>query len=822
MNTRQRRRRRGSILLLVAFSLVALCGFVALAVDVGLVAVAKTQAQAAADSAALAGTRVLDGRPVPDLAGATNHARTAAANNPVLLATLGPEDVDVDHGSYHYDFENEAFSPTFPPSASDSYNLTRVGVSRRSDTAFANVFGVSSFDVTARAVATHRPRDVAIVLDFSGSMNNESDLWNNEGYLGSANDSPNNRDPVFPRFGHYSDTTNAKLQTTSSDSRVGKCNITQPALGIPALVNDFYKHGRGSAAAGAFTAASDSYTTSPDPAGDDFLHASNNPSSAYVQTFYAMNGNSNTRNASFEVDTGDNLTRTGYDYYYYNQSGRPRYPFKGYVGGPKYWGKTFFVWPPDTRSTADWRQLYFRKTGGSHPNYGGVQNDNTKLWDSSGNWREPSGNYVINYAAILAWIKASPCPFPSQLRAGRILYYDSIPNDIVSSAYNHTNANSQITDQNQRFWKEYIDYVLGVWRDPFGVVQDPGSPSCSYGPDFNWGTVQITAKPSDRFMDYRDNPKRPRHRFWFGPMTMVQYISDVGMLPGTAHDISTYPAKLGITGALEDIKNNHPNDQVSLILFSRPQYENEPANVGAFTQAIYNLSRDYTGMINALWFPPGSASADVRPWSTAGRQVPRAYGDFTSNTATQHGFMLAYNQLSSNSTLRTQSAGGLGRKGAQRLVILETDGMANVNTNPTRPFVNNGAGRSYYQVRPGDPIRAASYSESGLLDVARKIAASETDASAGPGYSTARRPLQIHTIAFGAIFEPTASGTDRTNAVDLLQKISTAGRTTFPSSATDANNGYKWCIGTLDERKTKLRQAFSKIMDDGISVSLIE
>ena len=71
-------------------------------------------------------------------------------------------------------------------------------------------------------------------------------------------------------------------------------------------------------------------------------------------------------------------------------------------------------------------------------------------------------------------------------------------------------------------------------------------------------------------MDYDDNPERPRHRFWFGPMTMIQFMSDTGILPGTAHDISMYPMKIGIGGALQDIQNNHPNDLVSMILFSRP------------------------------------------------------------------------------------------------------------------------------------------------------------------------------------------------------------------------------------------------------------
>jgi Flp pilus assembly protein TadG len=63
LTTRLRSRRRGSILPLMVISLVALCGCVALAVDVGLILAARTQCQNAADAAALAGTRALDGAP---------------------------------------------------------------------------------------------------------------------------------------------------------------------------------------------------------------------------------------------------------------------------------------------------------------------------------------------------------------------------------------------------------------------------------------------------------------------------------------------------------------------------------------------------------------------------------------------------------------------------------------------------------------------------------------------------------------------------------------------------------------------------------------
>ena len=89
-----------------------------------------------------------------------------------------------------------------------------------------------------------------------------------------------------------------------------------------------------------------------------------------------------------------------------------------------------------------------------------------------------------------------------------------------------------------------------------------------------------------------------------------------------------------------------------------------------------------------------------------------------------------------------------------------------------------------------------------------------------PGYATVNRPVTVQCIAFGAIFEN--SNSTQTSAVSLLQQISTIGGTTFPSSSTDPTNGFKWCIGTLPQRQSKLQQAFLNFLDSSVPVSLIE
>ncbi len=258
MRTIHPARRRGAVLPLFALALVALIGFLALAIDIGIIAVAETQSQSAADNAALAGARALTGATGGNTSNATTTAQQAAAINPIMSQTLTSSQVAVQHGAYHYDYSSLTFTPQFPPVAPDTYNLTQVTVTPNVSSYFARVFGLTAFNIQATATAAYRPRDVAVVLDFSGSMNNETDLWNCESYLGNLVNTPNNTDSVYPQWGVYnpSYSPTATLQCTSTDTRVGNCNISIPVGGVPALVADFYSNSRGGSAAAAFAPAS--------------------------------------------------------------------------------------------------------------------------------------------------------------------------------------------------------------------------------------------------------------------------------------------------------------------------------------------------------------------------------------------------------------------------------------------------------------------------------------------------------------------------------------------------------------------------------------
>src|SRR3954471_18633532 len=104
-------RRPGAVLPLVTVCLVGLLGFVALAIDVGMVALARTQAQSAADVAALAGARTLDGKSANNNRfNAEAEAVEAACANSILAAQITPPQVVVHTaGVYRYDPNAQKF-----------------------------------------------------------------------------------------------------------------------------------------------------------------------------------------------------------------------------------------------------------------------------------------------------------------------------------------------------------------------------------------------------------------------------------------------------------------------------------------------------------------------------------------------------------------------------------------------------------------------------------------------------------------------------------------------------------------------------------------
>ncbi len=137
--------------------------------------------------------------------------------------------------------------------------------------------------------------------------------------------------------------------------------------------------------------------------------------------------------------------------------------------------------------------------------------------------------------------------------------------------------------------------------------------------------------------------------------------------------------------------------------------------------------------------------------------------------------------------------------------------------------MNNGAYNSYYNTPPLATISASgNNADTDAINVATVLTSlNTTRPTRSPASRRPSSPVTIQCIVFGAIFEPGASGSDQSDAVSLMQSISTLGNTVFPSSSTDPTNGYKWCIGTLAQRQSKLQTAFVTAMDKEVSIILV-
>ena len=824
-------RRRGATLVLVVMCLIPLVAFVALSIDLGMLAAARTQIHDAADAAAMAGARALNGN---TSSGANNNysavlpiAQQAVTANKVLGSALSTSNLTVNIGRYTYNTSTQKFEGLFPGPTTENWSMvqTKVSADVNSSMSFSKLFNFTVPNLEATASAAHRPRDVAIILDFSGSMRFASLV----GTPSSGDRSTNNQDTVIPAFGHFS-AASGSLRASSASAPYDDANITTTTSdGRAPIVNDFYTSATGGQA---FTAASSAYATTP--GGDNFLKTNRNTTSTWAKTAgevcnISSPGNSS-RSSTFE---SQGYTAWGMT---------PAY--NGYTTGPGYYGKTFFIWPPDPATaggpsgTNDWRKRYF-----TYPSSSTRMDDNSKMWDSSGNWQTPgSSTYKIDYTAILDFIKnIGPNPFPSRLQAGRILYYDSIPNSISTGSW-------PPSDMNERFWKDYIDYVLGVVQTGSSSwirINSGGNGWGGYGEDFTWGTVKITAKSSltgttKPYMHYGDNPKRPLLHFWFGPLTMVDFLGNYNMWyqvdpdcsrfcwwPGTCREAPMYACKLGIRAALTDVNNNHPNDLVSLAFFSVPKTSSSDTSANRFNRVRVPLGRDYNSMQESLWYPPttiGNSNATVRPYDSNNLEVPRAMG----GTCYSYPLMLAYNQFSSNASLRTYNssgatgdAGGNGRKGAQKLLIFETDGAP--NTLASASFTNSGSGNSYYNVRingtSGEfPSGVSGTSDNSstvrtqIYDLCTQLAADDTDSP--PGYSSGAKKMKIHCIGFGPAFDPSSSSAaDSTETLNQMQ---------IRGNVTDGMPSYKIVYGTETQVVSKLQQAFTKIMQDFVQVTLIQ
>jgi Mg-chelatase subunit ChlD len=182
-------RRRAMVVVQVAIMSTVIMGFAALTIDVGMLYTARSELQSAADSAALAAAARLGGTSgQPD-----EQARAAAREYVQKHKVFGtPVDLnpasDVELGRATYSSGSQKFQFQ---SAAYNHDAVRVTVRRTSGSAngalpllFAGIYGMSEADLVARAAAVLIPRDIAVVIDLSGSMNDDSELRHYKHFLG--------------------------------------------------------------------------------------------------------------------------------------------------------------------------------------------------------------------------------------------------------------------------------------------------------------------------------------------------------------------------------------------------------------------------------------------------------------------------------------------------------------------------------------------------------------------------------------------------------------------------------------------------------------
>ena len=168
--------RDGAIIILTAVLMVFLLGVIALAVDIGFVASTRTELQAAADSGAYAGAGAL----VNGSSSAISEATTFYTLNKAGGGSLAANTANIEVGTWN------DVTRVFTAGAAGQPNAVRVtsNISNK-PLFFGNVFGKSSFNMNAQAVATYLPRDIVVVLDFSRSMCFDS-AFDNIGVLSQA------------------------------------------------------------------------------------------------------------------------------------------------------------------------------------------------------------------------------------------------------------------------------------------------------------------------------------------------------------------------------------------------------------------------------------------------------------------------------------------------------------------------------------------------------------------------------------------------------------------------------------------------------------
>lgn len=451
---------------------------------------------------------------------------------------------------------------------------------------------------------------------------------------------------------------------------------------------------------------------------------------------------------------------------------------------------------------------------------------------------------------------------------GRVVYYNSIPSSITVNSTTGVIASGSTNEQ--CFWKDYIDYVLGSGRwtaadGLYGVSsanKNTGAGSTLYYNSAANSNLppQITARSSlpstnTPYMKYTDTPIHPRAHFWFGPLTMLTYLQQPGnWFPGTCYEAQCWQLKVGINSALIDIQNNHPNDLASMIFFS---------DSNGYSTARVAMSKNFQTMQNSLFYPYSilstlsNANSTIRPYSlTSGSTSnPAGLNDASdtiipnagSGTCPMMAFMAAYNQFgNATDTSVSPHVTYAGRQSASKIVIFETDGCPHCTCSGT--LTGSGAAGNWYYATIGSSASQATStslsapSKTDACTIVQQLVASTTAST--PGYSTSRNPAYVHAIAFGDLFESTSTSTLTPSAFSFCAAVQMYGNTSQnPTGAAASAPGtmaawyvdpldytdyyvnvepWKIVTGSYTTRIANIGTAMQRIMQGGVQIALIQ
>jgi hypothetical protein len=318
-------------------------------------------------------------------------------------------------------------------------------------------------------------------------------------------------------------------------------------------------------------------------------------------------------------------------------------------------------------------------------------------------------------------------------------------------------------------------------------------------------------------------------------------VSNYSMIhPGNAYEAPAYVCKEAYIAAINTMEYNHPNDWFTIVPYSAPRYS-ATDTAGRFNVVRVPLGTNYTYAVNALAYPFGTLAAtgatngtEITPFtpdpatglvpSADFWDTPRAMGD----TCFAMALMLAYNQFAvtpaSDATLRgyissspitfpTGMAGGLGRKGAQKVVIFETDGI--VDAAATANLITT-ANYSYYQIRydmnnPNAAEYPSSYSSVGGLTQAYNLVQQLAST-----YGTSRNPFRLYGMGFGPVFQSSQAYAAETTLQTMQYYAGTQ------ANAATALPSNQVIVGTGAQMSSSLTNSYTSILQSGVQIALIK